>query len=177
MTVVTLNYLIGVSTVLMQILSVGLIALYFLREQTLERLVARYALTISFLLACGGVVMSLIYSEYFGIVPCGLCWLSRIALYPQAVLFLIAAWKKDRQIAIYAIALSVFGLAVSAYHHYIQMGGNSVLPCPASGVSDCAKRFMFEFGYVTFPLVGATTFVLIIILMLFVIRGDKNSVA
>lgn len=177
MTVATLNYLIGVSTVLMQIVSVGLIALYFLREETFGRLVAKYALIISFSLAFGGVVMSLVYSEYFGIVPCGLCWLSRIALYPQALIFFIAVWKKDTEVALYAIALSLFGLAVSVYHHYIQMGGTSVLPCPASGVSDCAKRFMFEFGYVTFPLVGATTFVLIIILMVFVMRHNKLPIA
>lgn len=177
MTVATLNYLISIATVLMQIVSVALIFLYFSREKKIEQLIVRYALTLSFLLSLSGVVMSLVYSEYFGIIPCGLCWLSRVFLYPQAVLFLIAAWKKDMKIALYSMALSTFGFLISIYHHYIQMGGDSVLPCPASGVSDCAKRFIFEFGYVTFPLIGATTFAFIMILMFFVMRAEKEKSA
>ena len=170
MSLETLNTLIGTATVLAQIATLGLIALYFMREPKFEKLLVRGALLISFLFATFGVVMSLVYSEYFGIIPCGLCWLGRIFLYPQAIMFAIASWKRDANIAFYSIALSVCGLLVSLYHHNLQMGGASVLPCPASGAGDCAQRFLFEYGYVTFPLVGATSFALLIALMLFVRR-------
>jgi len=177
MDILTLNWLIGIGTVLMHVGVVALVVLYFIRDARLETLVVRSALPLSFLLASFSVAMSLVYSEYFGIIPCGLCWLTRIFIYPQAILFAIAMWKKDMSIALYSIALSVPGVLVGLYHHYLQMGGGSVLPCPAAGEADCAKRFLFEFGYVTFPLVGATTFVLIIVLMMFVMRAQRAAQA
>jgi len=55
------------------------------------------------------------------------------------------------------------------------MGGNGVLPCPASGVSDCARRYVFEYGYITLPLIGATLFVFLIVLMLFLLRARREE--
>jgi hypothetical protein len=50
------------------------------------------------------------------------------------------------------------------------MGGTDIIPCPATGgiAADCAQRFLFEFGYVTFPLMSLSLFVLIIVVLLFV---------
>lgn len=175
MDILTVNWLIGVGTVLMQIAVVALVALFFVRDQKMESLVLRFALPGAFLLSLIGVVMSLIYSEYFGLVPCSLCWITRIFLFPQAIFFGIAALKKDTKIAVYSLALSIPGVLVGLYQHYLQMGGTSVLPCPASGEADCAKRFLFEFGYITFPLVGATTFILLGVLMAFLIRAERNA--
>lgn len=94
-------------------------------------------------------------------------------MYPQAVLFAIALFIKDAKAALYSIWLSVFGAGIALYQHYLQMGGHDVLPCPASGAGDCAKRFLFEFGYVTFPLVAFSLFVFLIVLMLFVRRRAR----
>lgn len=171
----TLNWLLGIATLLMHVAILGLVALYFVRDVRLEGLVVRFALPLGFLLAGAGVVISLVYSEYFGLVPCGLCWLGRVFLYPQAIIFLIASWKRDVGVSLYAIALSIPGLLIALYQHYLQMGGAGVLPCPASGESDCAKRFLFEFDYITFPLIGATTFALIIVLMLFLRRAAREG--
>jgi disulfide bond formation protein DsbB len=91
------------------------------------------------------------------------------------VIFFLAALMKDTKASVYAIWLSVFGALVSLYQHYLQMGGTSTLPCPASGEGDCAKRFIFEFGYITFPLIAFTAFVFIIILMLYVRRQSKGA--
>lgn len=162
----TLNTLIGFGTLGMQLLAGALLVAYLLKEERVTVFVARVALPFSFLAASVSVVMTLIYSEYFGIVPCGLCWLQRVALYPQVLLFAIA-WKvHDRTVALYSIALSVFGMVVALYQHYLQMGGGSVLPCPASGEADCAKRIMFEMGYITYPLSAFSLFALLTVVML-----------
>ncbi len=172
-----LNYLVALSTIGMQVASVVLLVVFFFRKKAWARgisaLMGRWGLWVSCALVLAGVVISLVYSEYFGIVPCGLCWLQRIFLYPQAVLLLIAAWTKDFRIATYSIVLSVIGAAIALYQHYLQMGGTSTLPCPASGVSDCAKRFLFEFNYITFPLVAFSSFALLIVIMLFVRANRK----
>jgi len=171
----TINYLVGLATLGMQLATAALLAVYFLRKrfsdlEDIAGFVARWGLWAGFLLTLGAMGMSLFYSEVLGFAPCGLCWVMRIFMYSQVVLFALAIWKRDRGVAEYSIALSVFGLAVGLYQHYLQMGGTSVLPCPAtsSEALDCAVRFLFEFGYVTFPLVGATLFTLLIVVMLFV---------
>lgn len=79
----------------------------------------------------------------------------------------MAFWKRDLYIAEYSIALSFFGAGVALYQHVLQMIPNSGLPCPAVG-SSCAQRLLFEFGYVTFPLLAFTLFSFLITLMLLV---------
>ncbi len=175
MELLTLNWLVGIGTFLLQLVVVGLTALYILRNQAVQTVVAKYAIWGAFLTTLGATFMSLVYSDHYGIVPCGLCWLSRIMMFPQVILFGIALYRKERAIAFYSLVLSVIGLAISLYHHYIQMGGGHALPCPASGASDCAKRYIFEMGYITFPLVGATVFAFVIILMLFVLRSERET--
>lgn len=167
-----LNYWLSLGTVLLQVATVALFALYLLRGQLpafswAVALLRRWGLWMAFVLAGAGSALTLFYSEILGFAPCGLCWLQRVFLYPQVVLFAIAAWRRDTSIALYAIVLSVFGALVALYQHYLQMGGNALIPCPATPGADCAARFLFEFGYVTFPLMAATLFAFLIALLLF----------
>ena len=101
-----------------------------------------------------------------GYAPCYLCWWGRILLYPQVVLFGIAAWRRFNGIALYSIVLSVLGVGVSFYHHALQMGWVTSQPCVAEGGADCAARLFFEFGYITFPLMSFSVFMFLIVLML-----------
>ena len=174
----TLNPLLGLATFALQIATAGFLALYIFRSKLpdLNDVVAfagTWGLWAALLLSFGGTAMSLFYSDVLGFVPCGLCWLMRIFMYSQVPLFAVALWKRDRNIADYSIALSIFGVALGLYQHYLQMGGASVIPCPATGGGDCAQRFFFELNYITFPLMGATLFAALIVTMLFVrLRRD-----
>ena len=170
----SLNYWLALAVIVLQIVSVAFLFLFFARKKFLDLAPAadflgKWGLWIGFLLSIGGVAVSLFYSEILGVLPCGLCWLQRVFLYPQALLFAVAIWKSDRSVVDYSIAFSIFGGAIALYQHYLQMGGASILPCPAvaTGV-DCAQRYLFEFGYITFPLMSFTIFAFLIILMLFV---------
>ncbi len=120
----------------------------------------------------GSVILSLTYSEYFGFIPCSLCWLQRIAIYPQALIALIAFQQKDTlHFPLYGIGLSVFGFAVAAYQYIYQMLPQEVLdgglPCLADGSNaDCAVKVINEFGFVTFPFLSAVTFAFLMALYL-----------
>jgi disulfide bond formation protein DsbB len=171
----TLNTIVGYATLGMQIAAVALLIAYLKKQREIDTIVAAWAIPAALALTILATLMSLVYSEYFGIVPCGLCWLQRGFMYPQVVLFAVAYAFGDARVFRYSIALSVIGAALGLYQHYLQMGGASVLPCPASGATDCAQRIIFEMGYITFPLVGFSVFALLIVLMLFLGRVYYSS--
>lgn len=119
----------------------------------------------------GGVALSLFYSEYLGFIPCSLCWLQRIALYPQALFAIMAVRTKEAvYFPMYNIALSVAGLIVAIYQYIYQMLpkeiSSGVMPCLADGSGDCALKVIDTFGFVTFPLLSAVTFAFLIVLYL-----------
>lgn len=174
------NYWFALGTVLMQFVGVALLAVYFLQKrfpdlQDISALVGKWGVWLALLLVLGGTIGSLFYSEVLGILPCSLCWLQRVFLYPLVVLFAVGLIKKDKGVSCYAIPLAAIGGLIALYQHYLQMGGSSVLPCPATAdqALDCGVRFVYEFGYMTFPLEAATIFGFLIVLMLFV-RSERK---
>ena len=173
MSLETTNYILALGTIAIQITTVALLAVYLLRSkipdlEDIVSLIGRWGLWKAFALSLIATALTLYYSEVLGLVPCGWCWVQRVFLWPQVILFAIALWKRDTTIALYSIWLSIFGAAAALYQHYLQMGGNSLLPCPASGAGDCGQRFLFEFGYITFPLMAFSAFAFLIVVMLFV---------
>lgn len=174
----TINFSLALGTIVLQIVCIGYLAIYFLRKrfpdlEDIARPLGESGLWKGFAITVLGIALTLFYSEVLGFVPCGWCWVQRVFLYPQVILFGMALWKKDKSVADYSIGLSIAGLLAALYQHYLQMGGTSLLPCPASGVGDCAQRIVFEFDYITFPLMSATLFAFLIILMLFVRKQSQ----
>lgn len=169
----TLNYLLGLATLAMQVVGAGFLVVYFLQKrftdlQDISGLLRRWGLWLAFLLTLGATALTLYYSEVLGFAPCGWCWVQRVFLWPQVLLFAVALYKQERAVADFSIAFSILGGIAALYQHYLQMGGGALIPCPASGAGDCAQRILFEFGYITFPLMAATLFAFLIVLMLFV---------
>ena len=90
-------------------------------------------------------------------------------MYPQAILFAVALWLKDRNVTLYSIFFSIIGFCIALYNHILQVLPSGTLPCPAMSSVSCSQRIIFEFGYVTFPLLGATIFAFLIVIM-FIVR-------
>ncbi|MGB0925385.1 MAG: disulfide bond formation protein B [Minisyncoccia bacterium] len=164
----------GVSILLLQILVVILIIYIAYKKITgknisfLEKVFQDYGMWIAGITSLFAIVGSLVFSDYYMVEPCKLCWIQRILIYPQAIIMLIAAWKNDKQAWIYSLWLSVIGLLYALRQINEQFGITSVVPetkCALGEVS-CAQIHMLEFGYITFPLVSATLFVFLIILYL-----------
>ena len=169
----TTNFLLALGTIALQIAGVLCLLLFFFRKNLpgFEHIVAfirEWGLALGLALTVVASALTLYYSDILGIPPCPLCWWQRIFLYPQVILFALALWRKERFIADYSIVLSVIGLGFALYHHCLQVLPSGSLPCPAEGTVSCAQRFMFEFGYITYPLMAASLFVFLIALMLFV---------
>lgn len=168
----TLNFLLALGGLgLLVTTSVLFVDYYLWNSRLYTRFVVEFVWPIMVAITVGSVVMSLVYSEYFGFIPCSLCWLQRIALYPQALLVLMAVQTKEKVFfPLYGIGLSVLGLIVAVYHYIYQLipqdavGG--IMPCLADGTADCGAKVMNEFGFVTFPLLSAITFAFLIVVYL-----------
>ena len=171
-TLETTNYLLALGTIALQVVTVALLVLYVLRNRfdfsLITAFLGRWGLWLAFGAALAGSILTLIYEEVFGLPPCPLCWWQRVALYPQVILFAMALFRRDAFVAGYSIALSLIGLGVALYHHALQVLPSGSLPCPAEGTISCAQRFVFEFGYITFPMMAISLFAFLIVLMLFV---------
>ena len=166
-----INYILSIGTILGMIKIVFL--LYDLKyTRIFATLMSRFGLFFALLTVLLGTVLTLVYSEIFGVLPCGLCWLERMMLYPQILITGTALYLKDKMAPVYGIVLSTCGLIISLYHHYIQMGGSEFVRCPASG-ADCAKRIIFEFGFVTFPFMAVVLFTLLIVLYIYTLKTQK----
>jgi len=123
--------------------------------------------------ALAAALGSLALSGLVGYAPCKLCWYQRSFMYPLAVILPMAAWLRDRRIIRYALALVLVGGFVALNHTILQGGGTSLIPCSAPGIGTqgCDQRFVFEFGFVTVPLMSLTAFSLVAVLL-----GHASSV-
>jgi disulfide bond formation protein DsbB len=173
--VATLNFYLALGSILL-LLGTVILSVDQFTSRSLERYVSKWGLLLAFLLTAAGSVMTLVYSEIFGFIPCGLCWLQRVFLYPQALLLAAGIYIKDARVALYGLVLSVPGALTALYQHYLQMGGNDLIGCPTAGPgADCAKRIMFEFGFMTFPLMSAALFLFLCVLYLYLLRIKKTA--
>jgi disulfide bond formation protein DsbB len=136
------------------------------RGQKIAKFFGENALLLAFVVAAASVASSLFYSNVADFVPCLLCWWSRILLYPQAVILLVALLANDERVRKYCITLSAIGVVVSAYHTSLQFGGADLIPCTTTGVS-CEHVYFVTYGYVTIPTMALTAFALILLFMLF----------
>ena len=173
MDVPTLNFLLACGTVAMQLVTAAVLAAYIFPKtlpsaETITTLVGRWGMMCAFILSLASAIMTLIYSDILGFEPCPLCWWQRIFLYPQVVILGMALWKPFQyKVAAldFSIVLSVCGAGFALYHHLLQVMPSGSLPCPATGPS-CAQLTIFEFGYVTFPMMALALFALNIVVFL-----------
>jgi disulfide bond formation protein DsbB len=136
----------------------------WLRE--LRATIAGTELWVAWGVALTATLGSLFFSEVSDFVPCRLCWFQRIAMYPLAVLLLIAALRRDfRGGALYALAFPVVGGLVSIWHVYIEINPDAE-PSSCRIAAPCSTKWIDEIGYVTIPVLALTAFAAILALLL-----------
>lgn len=161
------NKILAIGTIVGQLfILVLIVSLIFFRkkENKLLAFCKQYVLQIGFLVTLAALLASLFYSEIIGFVPCALCWWLRVFMFPQVILFGLALIKRDWGIIDYSLAFSILGAALSVYYYLIEMSSTAVLLCPPNpGAISCPQRLVFEFGYITIPMMSLTAFLIIIV--------------
>jgi disulfide bond formation protein DsbB len=171
------NIALSVLTFIAQVLLiVGAVYFFIIRKKqndVLRNFLSKRGMLLAFIVALIAMLGSLFYSEIAGFDPCMLCWYQRIFMYSQVFLLGRALIRKEFFIARYSMMLSIVGAVIALYHNYIYYGGTSLFSCDASSVS-CLSRYVFEFQYITIPLMALTAFLLISALQYAVISFKKD---
>lgn len=128
--------------------------------------IGRVAVLVAWVVATVTTLGSLYFSEIADFVPCKLCWYQRICMYPLVVVLGVAALRRDRGVRFYVLPLAAIGALIAAYHSWIQAyppeGGTSFCTLDAP----CTERYVWEFGFVSLPLMALVSFVFVITMML-----------
>lgn len=121
-----------------------------------------YSLYFAWLVSIVATGGSLYLSEIAGFIPCELCWMQRIFMYPLAILLGIACFRADKHIIPYVLPLSIIGGCFSIYHISEQKFG---APSVCTGTVPCSGEYINWFGFVTIPMLALTAFILITVVL------------
>lgn len=132
-------------------------------------------LYIAWLQAVAAMAGSLFFSEILHYPPCVLCWYQRIAMYPLVLIIAIGIAKKDKNVALYILPLSLIGLGISIFHNllYYNIIPEAAAPC-LQGVS-CTTKFIEYFGFITIPFLSMISFVVVSACAYYYHVTHKNS--
>ena len=117
------------------------------------------------IVALSATLGSLYLSEIVHLIPCKLCWYQRIAMYPIALIALLAGWRKDASARLYIVSLAVIGTGISLWHRAMQQWPSLDSGACAAVGPPCSAPYIKEFGFVTIPYMALSAFLLILALM------------
>jgi disulfide bond formation protein DsbB len=103
---------------------------------------------------------SLYFSLGLGLTPCDLCWYQRILMYPLVAVLGVATVERRRAVWRTGLFLSAPGLAIAAYHSYLQVNPAVGAACGLGG--GCASvLYPMAGGLLTIPRLSLVGFVLV----------------
>ena len=118
---------------------------------------------------------SLYFSEIREYLPCKLCWIQRIFMYPLVLVTLIAYIQKNAKIAVTTLVFSCIGGCISLYHYGLQKVDFLADAAPACGQVSCTGQYINWLGFITIPFLALMAFVLIAITSIYMIRHLKEA--
>lgn len=128
--------------------------------------VGRHAVPLAALATTAAVAGSLYLSEVAHFLPCRYCWFQRIAMYPLALVLVIAWITGDKGVRRYALPLSLVGLAFSVWHYLVQRFPS----WESSGSCDidnpCTLTLAWKFHFVSIPYMAGSVFALTTVMLL-----------
>lgn len=118
---------------------------------------------------------SLYFSEIRGYVPCDLCWIQRIFMYPLVIIVGVAFVQKNVRIAATSLIISVIGGSISLYHYGIQKLAFLSESAPSCGQVPCTGQYINYFGFITIPFLALIAFGLIAGMSIYLLKTLKEE--
>jgi len=126
--------------------------------------IGRVALGFAAAVASTATLGSLYLSEVAHFTPCTLCWYQRIAMYPLAVVLVMAAVRRDWAIRPYALTLALIGVPISVYHLLLERFPTLERDICSTSVP-CTLIWVEELGFLTIPTMALAGFLAVAALL------------
>lgn len=135
----------------------------------------KYGLYCAWLLSLISVLFSMYFSDVKHLEPCHMCWLQRIALFPLALILGVACYRGFLGISIYVLPQLILGFLIAIYQITIQEipDFNPIDIC--GGGPSCSQKQLIGLGPITIPMLSATAFLLLILLLNYTRVIDKKE--
>jgi disulfide bond formation protein DsbB len=117
---------------------------------------------------------SLWFSLGLGLVPCELCWYQRILMYPLVVVLGVGTLEDRPGAWRTALPLAVPGLAIAAYHSYLQA---TTVACGFGSGGCAAVLWRAPLVGLTIPNLSLVAFVLVTGLLGLLVARERGVVA
>ncbi|WP_281864502.1 disulfide oxidoreductase [Planomicrobium okeanokoites] len=118
---------------------------------------------------------SLYFSEVRGYVPCELCWIQRIFMYPLVIVVGVAYFQKNAKITLTSLIISGIGGMISLYHYGIQKLAFLSESAPSCGQVPCTGQYINYFGFITIPFLALIAFILIAGMSIYLLKTIKEE--
>ncbi|MCC7436361.1 disulfide bond formation protein B [Candidatus Nomurabacteria bacterium] len=164
--------LISLGIIVLQILTIVFVILWFKKHKFLNKIYS-YSHLVLPIIFIGSALGSLIFEFVYGFEPCLLCWYQRISIFGIAILSLTGDIRKNSFLQNQVILFSIIGIAVALVHNYIDIFPSGLDICGAG--PSCLKRYVYEFGYITIPMMSLTVLVSGLVISLFAKNQLKKS--
>lgn len=164
--------LIAIGIVATQLGIISFIVLWISKSPLLEKFF-QYSHIVLAMIFIGAMFGSLIYEYGFGYEPCLLCWYQRIAIFGVGILSLTGDIRKSKLLQKQVFIFSILGLVIAILHNYIDIIPSSLDIC-GTGVS-CLKRYTYEFGYITIPMMSLTVLLSGVLISAFALKNNESS--
>jgi disulfide bond formation protein DsbB len=145
------------------------------RWQSVRVLLGDVGLPVAAVVAATAMAGSLYLSEGAHLLPCKLCWYQRSAMYPLAVVLVVAALRRDWSVRPYALALAVVGPLISAYHYLIERRPSLEVGSSCDPTNPCTLTLVWKFHYISIPFMAFSAFVLVATILLAARRPDPSA--
>lgn len=139
-----------------------------------RRFILENGLMLAWMVAVVATLGSLYFSEVLEYIPCKLCWIQRIFMYPLAIILGIAAVKKDYRITGYVLPLTILGGLVSLYHYLYEKTSWFKAASNFCGENPCDIEYINWLGFITIPFLALTAFILITVLCFWIRSADRR---
>jgi disulfide bond formation protein DsbB len=140
---------------------------------SLARAIAPQSVVFAWIVATVTTLGSLYYSEHAGFVPCELCWYQRIVMYPLVIVLGVATLRRDRAVWITTLVFVVVGAPLSLYHWLVERVPAFEESSSCSPTVPCSAPWFEKLGFVTLAWMAMSSFLLIGVLMVCTLLGDR----
>ncbi len=147
------NILIALGIIALQACIVFFIYALIWKKPYVKKIVS-YAPVILGCIFIGSTVGSLIYEYGLGYEPCLLCWYQRIFIFGITILACTGDIRNNKTLQKQVLLFSILGGAIALVHNYIDIIPSGIDICGAG--PSCLKRYVYEFGYITIPMMSLT---------------------